>query len=141
MRNKLFYFSVVFLTLMFANCFAQYTKPDVPLPPPPPEDITDVKVVTVPMSTEESARMSSEMLKWELKLTNEQDKEVYEIYLTAFKKKEKLWEAGEEKVIDKTEMEQRLAKIDEGIDAHLKDILTNEQYEKYIIKISRLKNK
>lgn len=109
--------------------YAQYTKPDVP-PPPPVQN--DDKNLTAPLSPEESASMEADGWKFYLNLDDAQYKEVYNIVLAALKKKEKLWDAGKENVIDRAEMEERLQKIDEGTDALMKDVLTEEQYTKYI---------
>ncbi|MBN8570564.1 MAG: hypothetical protein J0M18_13125 [Ignavibacteria bacterium] len=132
MRVKFFYFAAVIFMFIAVNVFAQYTKPEVPPPPPPVQD--DDKNLTAPLSVEESAYMAADVWKFHLKLTDTQYKEVYNITLAAFKKKEKLWDAGKENVIDKAEMEERLQKIDEGTDALMKDVLTEEQYEKYMSK-------
>ncbi|MBS1494708.1 MAG: hypothetical protein JST55_14430 [Bacteroidetes bacterium] len=117
----------------------KYVMPE--LPPQPPSGLDDNVNNTVPLSIEESAWMEADGLKWELKLSDDQYKEVHKIVLAALKKKEKLWDAGAEKIIDNTELEERLDKIDEGMDAQLKDVVTAEQFEKYMSRRKKLKSK
>jgi len=131
MSLKLFYIAAVFLFFISAEGFAQYTPPDMPVQPP---QSNDDKNLTVPLSPEESAYMTADLLKFDLKLSDEQYKQVYNISLEALKKKDKLWDAEKDNVIDKNEMKERLQKIDEGTEAQMKDILSDEQYEKYMSK-------
>lgn len=82
-----------------------------------------------PPSAEESAKKLTEKMKVILALDEKQEKDVYDLNLEYAKKRRELFENRGD---DREEMRLKMREINLEYDKELKELLTEEQYKKYI---------